>query len=69
MQLSVSLTVKNANFGQIYEFFMFLWFKEFSNCILGISKIPTINFQIHSFLLFVKKILFVGDTLFCGMLA
>ena len=39
--------------------------KDVATAFLGISKIPTVNFKIHSFLLFVQKFLFSSDTNSC----
>ena len=42
---------KNANFGQIYEFFCDLYDfrKAVPTAFLGIKKIPTVNVEIHFF--------------------
>ena len=47
-----------TNFCDFYDFR-----KAVETAFLGISKIPTVNFEIHSFfLLFVQKFLFSSDT-------
>ena len=46
-----------TNFCDFYDFR-----KAVATAFLGISKIPTVNFEIHSFLLFVQKFLFSSDT-------
>ena len=48
------------------RFTNFCDFQDFRKAVaiafLGISKIPTVNFEIHSFSLFCSKILFSSDT-------
>ena len=39
--------------------------KTVATVVWGISKIPNVNFEIHSFFVIGKKFLFSSDTTFC----
>ena len=50
------MTGKNANFGQIYEFFYSRDFwKAVATAFLGTSKLPMVNFEINFFLFICSK--------------
>ena len=49
-----------ARLTNFYDFYDFR--KAVATAFLGISKIPIVNVEIHSFLLFVQKCLFSSDT-------